>query len=115
MFDVDDFETYVRDRRPRPRCATWPRSYAYDDGDDDRTDGEITLRAGADDGRRGAAHASCRSASTQAGVVVEDAKLTHLAYAPEIAQVMLRRQQAEAIIAARRRSCTARSAWSRWR
>ena len=32
---------------------------------------------------------------------VEDAKLTHLAYAPEIAQVMLRRQQAEAIIAAR--------------
>ena len=36
-----------------------------------------------------------------AGVVVEDAKLTHLAYAPEIAQVMLRRQQAEAIIAAR--------------
>jgi len=37
----------------------------------------------------------------QAGIVVEDAKLTHLAYAPEIAQVMLRRQQAEAIIAAR--------------
>ena len=34
-------------------------------------------------------------------MVVEDAKLTHLAYAPEIAQVMLRRQQAEAIIAAR--------------
>ncbi len=37
----------------------------------------------------------------QAGVVVEEARLTHLAYAPEIAQVMLRRQQAEAIIAAR--------------
>ena len=37
----------------------------------------------------------------QAGISVEDAKLTHLAYAPEIAQVMLRRQQAEAIIAAR--------------
>jgi regulator of protease activity HflC (stomatin/prohibitin superfamily) len=37
----------------------------------------------------------------QAGIVVEDAKLTHLAYAAEIAQVMLRRQQAEAIIAAR--------------
>ena len=36
-----------------------------------------------------------------AGVVVEDAKLSHLAYAPEIAQVMLRRQQAEAIISAR--------------
>ena len=37
----------------------------------------------------------------QAGVVVEEARLTHLAYSPEIAQVMLRRQQAEAIIAAR--------------
>jgi regulator of protease activity HflC (stomatin/prohibitin superfamily) len=38
-----------------------------------------------------------------AGVVVEDAKLSHLAYAPEIAQVMLRRQQAEAIISARQK------------
>ena len=38
---------------------------------------------------------------SKAGVAVEGAKLTHLAYAPEIAQVMLRRQQAEAIIAAR--------------
>lgn len=38
----------------------------------------------------------------QAGVV-EEARLTHLAYAPEIAQVMLRRQQAEAIIAARKK------------
>ena len=38
---------------------------------------------------------------TKAGVVVEEARITHLAYAQEIAQVMLRRQQAEAIIAAR--------------
>ena len=37
----------------------------------------------------------------KAGVVVEEARLTHLAYAPEIAQAMLRRQQAEAVIAAR--------------
>jgi len=36
-----------------------------------------------------------------AAVIVEEARITHLAYAPEIAQVMLRRQQAEAIIAAR--------------
>ena len=36
-----------------------------------------------------------------AGVAVDDARLTHLAYAPEIAQSMLRRQQADAIIAAR--------------
>ena len=38
-----------------------------------------------------------------AGVDVVDARLTHLAYAPEIAQAMLRRQQAEAIIAARKK------------
>ena len=37
----------------------------------------------------------------KAGVVIDDARLTHLAYAPEIAQAMLRRQQAEAVIAAR--------------
>jgi regulator of protease activity HflC (stomatin/prohibitin superfamily) len=37
----------------------------------------------------------------QAGVKVEEAKLTHLAYAPEIAGAMLRRQQAEAVISAR--------------
>jgi regulator of protease activity HflC (stomatin/prohibitin superfamily) len=36
-------------------------------------------------------------------VVVEEARLTHLAYAPEIAQAMLRRQQAEAVIAARQK------------
>lgn len=39
----------------------------------------------------------------RAGVAVDDARLTHLAYAPEIAQAMLRRQQAEAIIAARKK------------
>lgn len=38
----------------------------------------------------------------QAGVEVDEARLSHLAYAPEIAQAMLRRQQAEAVIAARR-------------
>jgi hypothetical protein len=36
-------------------------------------------------------------------VVVEEARLAHLAYAPEIAQAMLRRQQAEAVIAARQK------------
>ena len=38
-----------------------------------------------------------------AGIAIDDAKLTHLAYASEIAGVMLRRQQAEAIIAARQK------------
>jgi hypothetical protein len=39
----------------------------------------------------------------KAGVAVDEARLTHLAYAPEIAQAMLRRQQAEAVIAARQK------------
>ena len=41
--------------------------------------------------------------SAPAGVAVEEARLTHLAYAPEIASAMLRRQQAEAVIAARQK------------
>ena len=40
---------------------------------------------------------------SKAGVVVDEARLTHLAYAPEIANVMLRRQQADAVIAARQK------------
>ena len=39
----------------------------------------------------------------QAGVLIEEARISHLAYAPEIAQAMLRRQQAEAVIAARKK------------
>jgi len=39
----------------------------------------------------------------KAGVVVEETRITHLAYAPEIAGAMLRRQQAEAVIAARKK------------
>jgi hypothetical protein len=43
----------------------------------------------------------------KAGVVAEEARLTHLTHALEIAQVMLRRQQAEAVIATRQKSCMA--------
>jgi regulator of protease activity HflC (stomatin/prohibitin superfamily) len=85
-FDVEDYEEYVR-------------SYAYDEGED-LHEGEITLRAGQDRVTQSLIR-ELTDRFDQAGIVVEDAKLTHLAYAPEIAQVMLRRQQAEAIIAAR--------------
>jgi regulator of protease activity HflC (stomatin/prohibitin superfamily) len=44
-----------------------------------------------------------RARFEKAGVAVEEARLTHLAYAPEIASAMLRRQQAEAVIAARQK------------
>jgi hypothetical protein len=97
-FDVEDYEQYVK-IQAEAAVRHLASSYAYDEGEDLR-EGEITLRAGQDK----VAQSLVRELTErfdQAGIVVEDAKLTHLAYAPEIAQVMLRRQQAEAIIAAR--------------
>jgi regulator of protease activity HflC (stomatin/prohibitin superfamily) len=97
-FDVEDYEEYVR-IQAEAAVRHLASSYAYDEGEDLHT-GEITLRAG----QELVAQSLVRELTErfdQAGIVVEDAKLTHLAYAPEIAQVMLRRQQAEAIIAAR--------------
>jgi hypothetical protein len=98
QFDVDDFEEYVR-IQAEAAVRHLASSYAYDEGED-LDAGEITLRAGQDKVAESLVH-ELTERFDQAGIVVEDAKLTHLAYAPEIAQVMLRRQQAEAIIAAR--------------
>jgi regulator of protease activity HflC (stomatin/prohibitin superfamily) len=97
-FDVENYVEYVR-IQAEAAVRHLASSYAYDEGED-LHEGEITLRAGQDR----VAQSLIRELTDrfdQAGIVVEDAKLTHLAYAPEIAQVMLRRQQAEAIIAAR--------------
>jgi regulator of protease activity HflC (stomatin/prohibitin superfamily) len=97
-FDVEDYAEYVR-IQAEAAVRHLASSYAYDEGED-LHEGEITLRAGQDK----VAQSLIRELTDrfeQAGIVVEDAKLTHLAYAAEIAQVMLRRQQAEAIIAAR--------------
>jgi len=97
-FDVEDYDEYVR-IQAEAAVRHLASNYAYDEGEDTHT-GVITLRAGQDK----VAASLVRELTErfdQAGIVVEDAKLTHLAYAAEIAQVMLRRQQAEAIIAAR--------------
>lgn len=98
VFQVDDFEAYVR-VQAEAALRHVASQYAYDEGED-LAPGETTLRAALDE----VAAALCRELQARfedAGVEVTDAKLTHLAYAPEIAQVMLRRQQAEAIISAR--------------
>ncbi|MDP1194492.1 SPFH domain-containing protein, partial [Klebsiella pneumoniae] len=73
-------------------------SYAYDHADE-MLDSAVTLRGG-QDAVALALKAELQARFADAGVDVLDAKLSHLAYAPEIAQVMLRRQQAEAIIGA---------------
>jgi regulator of protease activity HflC (stomatin/prohibitin superfamily) len=96
-FDVDDFESYVH-IQSESAVRHIASLYAYDRGDEH----EPTLRESADE-IAGALKKELLERLDKAGVVIEEARLTHLAYAPEIAQTMLRRQQAEAVIAARRK------------
>jgi regulator of protease activity HflC (stomatin/prohibitin superfamily) len=99
VFDVDNYETYVRIQSESAlRHVT--TAYAYDDGDGETN--ELTLRGGSDE-VSAALTKELQERLDRAGVQVEEARLTHLAYAPEIAQAMLRRQQAEAVIAARKK------------
>jgi len=97
MFDVDDYETYVR-IQSESAIRHVASAYAYDHGEEN----EITLRSGVDEVSQ-ALRQELQARLDKAGVAVEEARLTHLAYAPEIAQAMLRRQQAEAVIAARQK------------
>jgi regulator of protease activity HflC (stomatin/prohibitin superfamily) len=100
LFEVDDFERYVS-VQAEAALRHLAVQYAYDEGED-LAPGEMTLRGGAAEvGHALSAELTARFEA--AGVETLDAKLTHLAYAPEIAQVMLRRQQAQAIISARAR------------
>ncbi|WP_342119618.1 SPFH domain-containing protein [Pseudoduganella sp. OTU4001] len=100
IFDVDDFERYVA-VQAEAAIRHLASRYAYDEGED-LAQGEMTLRSGLDEVSQ-ALRAELQARFGAAGVETVDAKLTHLAYAPEIAQVMLRRQQAEAIVSARSR------------
>ncbi|HEY7902345.1 MAG TPA: SPFH domain-containing protein [Casimicrobiaceae bacterium] len=104
-FDVDDYEKFVT-VQSEAAVRHLASSFAYDSGEglpnEPSRENETTLLGGADVVAR-ALVKELQARLDQAGVVVEEARLTHLAYAPEIAQVMLRRQQAEAIIAARRK------------
>ena len=99
IFDVDDFEAYVgmQSETALRHLAT---SYAYDHGEGEET--AITLRGNVDE-VSDALKAELGQRLAKAGVAVDEARLMHLAYSPEIAQAMLRRQQAEAVIAARQK------------
>jgi len=97
VFDVDSFEQFVA-IQAETAVRHIANSYPYDA----HADGEISLRDSADEiTRRLADEIGDRVAS--AGVSIVEARLSHLAYAPEIAQAMLRRQQANAVVAARQR------------
>lgn len=98
VFDVEQFEGYVG-TQAEAAIRHLASMYAYDDGED-LPHGEPTLRGGLDTVSV-ALQRELQARFDEAGVEVVDAKLSHLAYAPEIAQVMLRRQQADAVVSAR--------------
>jgi regulator of protease activity HflC (stomatin/prohibitin superfamily) len=95
LFDVENYATFVHVQIESAVRAIASR-YPYDDIDAH----EITLREHADEVSTELRH-ELQQRMAQAGVSVDECRLTHLAYAPEIAGAMLRRQQAEAVIAAR--------------
>jgi len=97
FFDVDNYTKYV-ETQSESALRHLASQYSYDHGEENET----TLRSNADE-VASALKAELQERLSRAGIVVEEARLTHLAYAPEIAQAMLRRQQAEAVIAARQK------------
>jgi regulator of protease activity HflC (stomatin/prohibitin superfamily) len=97
VFEVDSFEDFVA-IQAETAVRHIANSYPYDAHEDS----QVSLRDSADEiTRKLAEEIGARVAS--AGVTIVEARLSHLAYAPEIAQAMLRRQQANAVVAARQR------------
>jgi regulator of protease activity HflC (stomatin/prohibitin superfamily) len=96
VFQVDDYEDFVS-IQSESALRNLATSYAYDHHEDD----DISLRS--DPAKISAAlKIEVQDRLEKAGVTVIESRISHLAYAPEIANAMLRRQQAMAIIAARR-------------
>jgi regulator of protease activity HflC (stomatin/prohibitin superfamily) len=101
-FDVNDYGSYVQ-IQSESAIRHIASLYSYDRADDDDvTDAEPTLRDSADE-VAAALERELAARLEKSGVKVDEARLTHLAYAQEIAQAMLRRQQAEAVISARKK------------
>ena len=102
LFDVDDYQNYVS-MQAETALRHVASVYAYDHLEDESdSTSAITLRANVEEVSE-ALRSELSRRLAPAGVEVDDARLTHLAYSPEIAQAMLRRQQAEAVIAARKK------------
>lgn len=97
LFDVDDYQTFV-DIQIETAVREIASHFSYDNAEHD----EPTLRGDAEE-----VSALLRSKLQErvavAGVIIDETKLSHLAYAPEIASAMLRRQQAEAVLSARQK------------
>ncbi len=97
VFDVENYAEYVH-VQSESAVRHLATSYPYDSSEGE----EVSLRSSLDEVSEALAK-EIQERVKAAGVNVEEARINHLAYAPEIAQAMLQRQQAEAIIAARQK------------
>jgi hypothetical protein len=96
VFEVDNYENFVS-IQSESAIRHLASSYAYDAGNDD----DISLRSSTDDITELLKN-EIQARLNKAGVQVLESRISHLAYAQEIASAMLQRQQAAAIVAARR-------------
>lgn len=97
LFEVDDYENFVA-----VQAEAALRNLATTHPYDAHTEGQIALRSNPTETAEGL-RGEIQARLDKAGVTVVEARISHLAYAPEIANAMLRRQQANAVIAARSR------------
>ncbi len=98
-FDVDDYENFVHlqsDAAVRKMAGSYP----YDNFEDEEA--EVTLRSGVEEVNHSLEEEIVERLN-HAGIKVIEARISHLAYASEIASAMLQRQQATAIVAARQK------------
>jgi regulator of protease activity HflC (stomatin/prohibitin superfamily) len=98
-FEVDNYEQYVI-IQSEAAVRHLAQSYPYDSFEDAGSAEVMTLRASTDK-MSDFLVAELTNRLSRAGVKIIEARLSHLAYAPEIAEAMLRRQQASAVVAAR--------------
>ena len=94
LFEVDDYEDYVA-VQSEAALRSMASRYPYDSHDS-----EVSLRGNTQEVSEQLRH-DIQERLDKAGVKVLEARISHLAYAPEIAAAMLQRQQAQAIVAAR--------------
>ena len=100
-FEVDNYEQYVV-IQSEAAVRHLAQSYPYDSFADEWSEEMLTLRSSTDQVSK-VLEGELTERLSRAGVKVLEARLSHLAYAPEIAETMLRRQQAQAVVAARTR------------
>jgi Membrane protease subunits, stomatin/prohibitin homologs len=97
LFDVDDYQEFV-DIQIETAVREIASHFSYDNAEHD----EPTLRGDAEE-VSSLLRSKLQERVAVAGVIIDETKLSHLAYAPEIASAMLRRQQAEAVLSARQK------------